>query len=160
MEKSNPMKFKNLCAFFLLLIASVYFICPVQCAAIGEVDGHAASNTPSIYQRYLTAPQSTADATESTCCSSEDRSAPTHGSREDRGQHCCFNRWESLEDSEPQPSSQIQKGTYSSAFLVPTRPRISSSSVFLTALLQLSLNPYTDPPPPPCSPRAPPFFLA
>lgn len=154
------MRFKNLCAFFVLLIGSVYFICPVQCVAIGEVDGHAASNTASIYQRYLTASQSTVEATGSTCCSREDQSAPTHDSREKREQHCCFNRWEALEDSEPQSTSQIQKGTYSSVLLVPTTPRISSSSVFLTALLQLSLNPYTDPPPPPCSPRAPPFFLA
>ena len=153
------MRFKNLCALFLLLIASVYFICPVQCAAIGEADGHAASNTASIYQQHLTAPQPTAEVTESTCCTREDQSSPTHDGREEREQHCCFNRWESLGDSEPQPSSQIQKSTNSSVLLVPTTPRLSSNSVFLTAVLQRSLNPYTDTPTPPCSPRAPPFFL-
>ena len=154
------MRFKNLCALFLLLIGSVYFICPIQCAAIGEVDGHAASNTTSLYQLHLTAPQSAGEATGSTCCSREDQSASTNDSREEREQHCCFNRWEALGDSEPQPTSQIQKGTYSFVLLVLTTPRISSNSIFLTALLQLALNPYTDPPPPPCSPRAPPFFLA
>ena len=160
MEKGNPMRLKNLCALFLLLIGSVYFICPVQCAAVGEVDGHAASDTTSLYQLHLTAPQSADEATGSTCCSREDQPAPTHDSREEREQHCCFNRWEALGDSEPQSTSQIQNGTYSSVLLVPTTPKISSSSVFLTALLQLSLNPYTNPPPPSCSPRAPPFFLA
>ena len=154
------MKFKNLCALFLFLIGAIYFICPVQCTAIGEVNGHTASNTASIYQRHLTAPQSTVEATRSTCCSSEDQSVPTHDGREEREQHCCFDRWESVGDSEPQPTSQIQKGTYSAVLLVPTTPRISSGSVFLTALFQLSRNPYTDPPPSSCAPRAPPFFLA
>ena len=160
MEKGNPMRFKNLCALFLFLIGAVYFICPVQCTAIGEVDSHTASNRASIYQRHLTAPQSTVEATESTCCTREDQSSPTHDSREEREQHCCFDRWESLGDSEPQPSSQIQKGTNSSVLLVPTTPRLSSNSIFLIAVLQRSLTPYTDPPPAPCSPRAPPFFLA
>lgn len=158
--KGDPMKFKNLCAVFLLSIASVYFICPVQCAAIGEVNGHAAADTGTLHQRYLTESESTVNEPESTCCSTKDQSIPTHENREEREQHCCFNRWESLGDSEPQLPSPIQKATFSSVLLVPVTPKISSILVSFNAHLQLSYNPYTDPPPPQRSPRAPPFFLA
>ena len=154
------MKFKNFCAVFLLSIASVYFICPVQCAAIGEEDGHAAADTGTLHQRYLTESEGTVDEPESTCCNTKDQSVPTHENREEREQHCCFNRWESLGDSEPQLSSPIQKATFSSVLLVPVVPRISSIFVSFNARLQLSYNPYTDPPTPQRSPRAPPFFLA
>lgn len=152
------MKFKNFCAVFLLSIASVYFICPVQCVAIGE--GDAASDTGTLHQHYLTASESAVDETEPTCCSTKDQSVPTHENREERAQHCCFTRWESLGDSEPQLSAPIQKATFSSVLLVPVTPRISSISVSFNTHLQLSYNPYTDPPPPQRSPRAPPFFLA
>lgn len=154
------MKFKNFCTVFLLSIASVYFICPVQCAAIGEGDGHAAADTGTLHQRYLTESESTVDGPDSSCCNTKDQSVPTHENREEREQHCCFNRWESLGDSEPQLSSPIQKATFSSVLLVPVIPRISSISVSFNARLQLSYNPYTDPPTPQRSPRAPPFFLA
>ena len=159
MEKGNPMRLKNLCALFLLLMGSVYFICPVQCAAVEEVDGHAASNTASIYQRYLTEPQSTIEDTESTCCSNEGESADTHESREQKGQHCCFTRWESLGDSEPQLPSQIQKTTYLFVVLVPATSRICSISLFLTGHLQVAYSPYTNPSISQQLPRAPPFIL-
>ena len=153
------MKFKNLCALFLLSIASVYFICPVQCTAIREVDGHTPSDTTSIYQRHLSAPQTTLETTQSTCCSTDDES-PTHENREEREQHCCFNRWESLGDSEPQLSTQVQKDTFSSVVLVPATPKVCSIFGSATAHLQLSYNPYTVPLTPQRSPRAPPFSLA
>ena len=147
------MRFKNFCAVFLLSIASVYFVCPVQCAAIGEAD------TGILHQRDLTDSESRVNEPESSCCNTKDQSVPTHENREERGQHCCFNRWESLGDSEPQLSSPIQKATFSSVLLVPVTPRISSISVSFNAHLQHSYNPYTDPPPPQQSPRAPPFLL-
>ena len=154
------MKFKNLCALFLLSIASVYFICPVQCAAIGEADGHATSDKASIYQRHLTEPQSTDETNQSTCCDAEDQPTPPHERQEEGEGHCCFNRWESLGASEPQLSSQIQKDTFSFVVLIPATPRISSDSVSFTAHLQLSYKPHTDFPIPQLSPRAPPFTLA
>lgn len=154
------MKFKNFCALFLLSIASVYFICPVQCAAIGEADGCTPSDTTSIYQRHPSDPPTTLEAAQSTCCSSEDESTSTHENREESGQHCCFNQWESLGDSEPQFSTQVQKNTFSSVVLFPATPKVCSISGSATAHLQLSYNPYTVPLTPQRSPRAPPFSLA
>ena len=154
------MNFKNFCALFLLSIASVYFICPVQCAAIGEVDGHTPADTTSIYQQHLSEPKTTLEATQSTCCSAEDGSTSTRENREEREQHCCFTRWESLGDSEPQLSTQVQKDTFSSVVLVPATPKVCSIAGSATAYLQLPYNPYTVPLTPQRSPRAPPFSLS
>jgi hypothetical protein len=154
------MKFKNLCALFLLSIASVYFICPVQCVAIGEVDEHTPADTTSIYQRHLSEPPSTVEATQSTCCGTEEESTPAHESQEESEPHCCFNRWESLRDSEPQLSTQVQKDTFSSVVLVPATPKVCSIAGSATAHLQLPYNPYTVLLTPQQSPRAPPFSLS
>ena len=154
------MKFKNLCAFFLLSLASVYFICPVQCAAIQEASENTASDKVSSHHQHRTGSQAVDETNQSTCCQSDNQPSPPHERQEEEGGHCCFNQWESLGASEPQLASQIQKDTFSSVVLIPTTPRISSDSVSFTAYLQLPHKPYTDPPLPQLSPRAPPFSLA
>lgn len=154
------MKFKNLCALFLLSLASVYFICPVQCAAIQGTGENTASDKVSSHHLHRIGSQTVDETNKSTCCQSENQPSPPHERQEEGGGHCCFNQWESLGASEPQLASQIQKDTFSSVVLIPTRPRISSDSVSFTAYLQLPHKPYIDPLIPQLSPRAPPFSLA
>ena len=57
------MKFKNLGALFLLSLASIYFICPVQCAAIPYAGADATSDTVSVHQQHQIDPQ-TVDETD------------------------------------------------------------------------------------------------
>lgn len=154
------MKFKNLCALFLLSIASVYFICPVQCAAIRDAGENTAADGALIHQRHLTTSHAVDENSQLTCCDDKDHPIPSHENREEGEGHCCFDRWESLGTSEPQLVSQIQKDTFSSVVLIPTTAKISSASVSFTAYLQLPHKPYTDPPISQLSPRAPPFSRA
>ena len=153
------MKFKNLCALFLLLIASVYFICPVQCSALRETDENATSDTVSSHQQHQTGSQTTDDTNQSTRCHAENQSSLSHDNQEDGAGHCCLNQWEWLGESESQLVSQIQKDKFSFVVLIPATSKISSGSVSFTAHLQLPYNPYADPPIPQFSPRAPPFPL-
>ena len=154
------MKFKNLCALFLLSLASIYFICPVQCAAIPEVEAHTGSDTVSIYQQHRIGSRTVDETNSSACCQSENELPVPHENQGDEAGHCCLNQWDSLGSSEPQFASQIQKDTFSFVVLIPATPKLSSYSVSFTASLQLPHKPYTDPPIPQCAPRAPPFFLA
>ena len=153
------MKFKNLCALFLLSLASVYFICPVQCAAIQEAGENAASDEVSSHHQHRIGSQAVDKTNQATCCESENQPALPHERQEEEEGYCCFNQWESLGTSEPQLTFQIQKDTFLSVVLILTTPRVSFDSVSFTAYLQLPYNPYTDPPIPQLSPRAPPFFL-
>ena len=154
------MKFKNLGALFLLSLASVYFICPVQCAAIQEAGENTTSDKVSTHHQHRIGSQAVDEMNHSACCQSGNQLSPPHERQEEEEGHCCFNQWESLGASEPQLASQIQKDTFLSVVLIPATPKISSYSVSFTAYLQLPHNPYTDPPIPQCAPRAPPFFLA
>ena len=154
------MKFKNLCALFLLSLASVYFICPVQCAVIQEAGKNAASDEVSSHHLHRIGSQAVDQTNRSTCCESENQPALPHERQEEEEGYCCFNQWESLGTSEPQLASQIQKDTFLSVVLIPTTSRVSFNSTSFTAYLQLPYNPHTDPPIPQFSPRAPPFFLA
>ena len=154
------MRFKNLGALFLLSLASVYFICPVQCAAIQEAGENTTSDKVSTHHQHRIGSQAVDEMNHSVCCQSGNQLSPPHERQEEEEGHCCFNQWESLGASEPQLASQIQKDTFLSVVLIPATPKISSYSVSFTAYLQLPHNPYTDPPIPQCAPRAPPFFLA
>ena len=155
------MKFKNLCALFLLSLASVYFICPIQCTAIQETGENTASDTVMGHQQHRMGSQAAGEVNQSACCQSENQPTPTHESHGEGEGHCCFNQWESLGASEPQFASQIQNDTtFSCVVLIPTTPRISSDSASFTAYLQRPHKLHTDPLIPQLSPRAPPFFLA
>ena len=154
------MKFKDLCALFLLSLASVYFICPVQCAAIQEAGENTTSDKVSTHHQHRIGSQAVDEMNQSVCCQSGNQPSPPHERQEKEEGHCCFNQWESLGASEPQLASQIQKDTFLSVVLIPATPKISSGSVSFTIYLQLPHKPYTDPPIPQHSPRAPPFFLA
>ncbi len=154
------MQLKNLCALFLLSVASVYFICPVQCTGMPGVAESAAFRTTSIYQQYLLEPLTPNEMSSSTCCETEDLPSPTHERQGDIEGHCCFDRWESLGMSEPQFTSQVQKGTSSFVVLIPVTSTISSGSISFALHFRLPYNPYTDPPALQLSPRAPPFVLA
>ena len=159
MGNDNPMKFKNLCALFLLSIASVYFICPVQCAAIQGAGEDTISDKVLGHHQRPVGSQTADEPSQSACCDANDQSASSNGSQEKGEGHCCFNRWESLGASEPQVFEQIQKGTFSLAELIPAALNISSASVSFTYYLQRFYKPHTDPPLPQLSPRAPPFTL-
>ena len=159
MGNDNPMKFKNLCALFLLSIASVYFICPVQCTAIQGAGEDTISNKVLGHHQQPVGSQTADETNQSTCCDAGDQSASSHESQEKGEGHCCFNRWESLGASEPQVVLQIQKSTFSFVVLIPAVPRISFGFVSYTSHLQLPYNLYTDSPLPQLSPRAPPLFL-
>ena len=154
------MRLKNLGAFFLLSLASVYFICPVQCAVIQEVGDNTRSYKASSHHQHRIGSQTVDEMNQSACCQSENQPAPSHERQEEEEGHCCFNQWESLGSSEPQLPLQIQKDIFLSVVLVPTTPSISPDSVSFTAYLQLSYNPYTNPLIPQPAPRAPPFLLA
>ena len=153
------MKYKNLYTLFLLSIASVYFICPVQCTVLGETGENATSDKVSSHQQHRIDSHTTDDTSQSTCCNTENQPSPSHDSQEEGEGHCCFSRWESLGASEPQLVSQIEKDKFSFVILIPVTPKISSSSVSFNPHLQLPYNPYTDPPTSQLSPRAPPFPL-
>ncbi len=153
------MTFKNLCALFLLSLASVYFICPVQCAAIQEAGENADSDEVSSHHQHRIDSQAADETNQSTCCESENQPTLPHERQEEEEGYCCFNQWESLGTSEPQLASQIQKDTFLSVVLIPKTPRVSFDSVSFTAYLQLPHDPRTDPPLLQLSPRAPPFFL-
>ena len=154
------MKFKNLCALFLLSLASVYFICPVQCTAIQEASENTASDKVSSHHHQSMDSQTVDETNPSPCCQSESQPTPTDENRGDEQGHCCFAQWESLGTSEPQLALQIQQDTFSFVVLMPTTPKISPDSVSSTARLQLTYSPYTNPSTSQPSPRAPPFFLA
>ncbi len=154
------MKFKNLCALFLLSLASVYFICPVQCAAIQETGKNAASDEVSSHHQHRIDSQTVDETNQSACCESENQPALPHERQEEEAGYCCFNQWESLGTSEPQLALQIQKDTFLSVVLIPTTPSISPDPVSFTTYLQPTHKPYTDTPIPQLSPRAPPFFLS
>lgn len=154
------MKLKNLGALFLLSLASIYFICPVQCAATPETAGITGFDKASSHQQHRIGSQTVDETNSSACCQSENVPPPTKESHRDEEGHCCFNQWEVFGASEPQLASHIQKATVSFVVLIPTTPRIASDSVSFTAYLQLPYKPYTNPPIPQLSPRAPPFFLA
>ena len=154
------MKLKNLGALFLLSLASIYFICPIQCAAIQEAGENAASDEVSSHHQHRIGSQAVDRTNQSTCCESGNEPSAPHDNRGDGEGHCCFNQWESLGTSEPQLASQIQKDTFLSVVLISTTPRISFDSVSFTAYLQSVHDPCTDPLLPQLSPRAPPFFLA
>ena len=157
--KGNPMKLKNLGALFLLSLASIYFVCPVQCAAIAEPGGHTPSDTVLSHQQHRIGAQTVDKTNPSACCQSENEPSSPQERQEEEG-HCCFEQWESLGASEPQLALQIQKDTFLSVALIPATPRISSDSVSFTVYLQSPHKPYTDLLAPQLSPRAPPFFLA
>ena len=154
------MKIKNLGALFLLSLASVYFICPVQCTVIQEAGENTGSDTVSSHHQHRIGSQAVGETSQFTCCQSEKQPSPPHEPQEEEQGHCCLNQWDSLGASEPQLASQIQKDTFSFVILIPTTPRISSSAVSFTSHIQLPYNPYADPSIPQLSPRAPPFFLA
>ncbi len=154
------MKYKNLGALFLLSLASVYFICPIQCAAIQEVGENTASDKVSSHHQHRVGSQTVDETNQSVCCQPENQPSPSHERQEEEEGYCCFNQWESLGASEPQLALQIQKDTFSFVVLIPSTPKISSYSVSFTAYLQLPHNPYTDPPIPQFAPRAPPFSHA
>lgn len=153
------MKLKNLGALFLMSLASIYFICPVQCAAMQEAGAKGTSHQVSIHQQHLTGTQSIDETNQSMCCQTGNQPTPSHERQEEEEGHCCFIQWESFGASEPQLASQIQKDTFSFVVLVPATPSISSISASFTAYFQLSYSPYTDPLIPQVSPRAPPFSL-
>ena len=152
------MKFKKLCALFLLSIASIYFICPVLCAAIKETGEGTTSDKASSCQQQPTGSPTVDEIDRSTCCQDENEPTSPHENHGEEGGNCCFSRWESLESSEPQLASHLQKNTFLSVFLILATPRISSDSVSFTVYLQFSHKPYTDPSLLQLSPRAPPFF--
>ena len=152
------MKFKHLGALFLLSLASIYFICPVQCAAIHAAGENTISDKGSSHHQHRIGSQAVDETNQSTCCQSEN-AAPHERQTEEEG-HCCFSQWDSLGSSEPQPALQIQSGIFLYLVLIPTTPRISSASVSFATYLQLPHKPSTDPPLPQLSPRPPPFFLA
>ena len=159
MGKGNPMKFKNLGALFLLSLASIYFVCPVQCAATAESGVNTPSHTISSHHPHRIGAQTVDKANPSACCRSENEPSAPQERQEEEG-HCCFNQWESFAASEPQLALQIQKDTFFSVVLIPTAPSISHDSVSYTVYLQLPHKLYTNLPLPQLSPRAPPFFLA
>ena len=153
------MKLKNLGTLFLLSLASIYFVCPVQCAAIAEPGTNAPSDKISSHHPHRIGAQTAGETNSSPCCRSENEpSAPQEGQEEEG--HCCLNQWDSLGSSEPQVALQIQKDTFSVVVLLPTTPRFFSDSVFYATYFQLPYKPYTDPSLPQLSPRAPPLFLA
>lgn len=154
------MKFKNLCALFLLSLASVYFICPVQCTAIQEDGENTASDKIASHHLRLMDAQTVDETNPSACCQSESQPTRTDENRGAEEGHCCFAQWESLGASEPQLASQIQQDTFSFVVLMPATPKISPDSVSSTARLQLAYKPYTNPSTSQLSPRAPPFSLA
>ena len=154
------MKFKNLCALFLLSLASVYFICPVQCTAIQETGEDTAVAKVSRHHQQRTGSQAADEMNQSTCCQSENQPSSPHERQEEEPGHCCFQQWDSLGTSEPQVALQIQKDTFSLVVLISSTPQISVASVSFTAYLQLPHEPYTDLPIPQLPPRAPPFFRA
>jgi hypothetical protein len=160
MGKANPMKFKNLGALFLLSLASVYFICPVQCAAIQEAGENTTSDKVSTHHQHRIGSQAVDEMNHSVCCQSGNQLSPPHERQEEEEGHCCFNQWESLGASEPQLASQIQKDTFLSVVLIPATPKISSGSVSFTPHFYLPDNPYTNPSTLQLSPRAPPLSLA
>lgn len=154
------MKLKNLGALFLLSLASIYFICPVQCAVIPEAGGDTASNRIAGHQQHRIGSQTVDETNLSACCQPENELPTPYENHADEAGHCCLNQWDSLGASEPQLPSQVQKNTYLVVLLIPTTPTIFSGSVAFTAYLQLPYKPYTDPPISQLSPRAPPFSLA
>ena len=149
------MKFKNLGTLFLLSLVSVYFICPVQCAATLK-----ASDRVSTHHQHRIDSQTVDEANQSTCCRSENQPSSSNERRDEEEGHCCFYQWDSLGASEPQLAAQIQRDTFSFVVLIPATPRIPSDSVSFTSYLRLPHKPYTDPSIPQLSPRAPPFFLS
>ena len=154
------MKLKNLGALFLLSLASIYFICPVQCVAIPEADGHTGSDKDSSHHQHRIDSQTVDKTKSATCCESGNEPPAPHENRGAGEGHCCLNQWDSLGSSEPQVALQIQKDTFSLVILISSTPQISADSVSFTAYLQFPHKPHTDPPIPQFSPRAPPFFLA
>ena len=154
------MKFKNFCAFFLLSLASVYFICPVQCTVIQGAGEDTGSDTVSSHHQHRIGSQAVGETSQSICCQSENQPSPSRERQEEEQGHCCLNQWDSLGASEPQLASQIQKDTFSFVILIPATPKISSYSVSSTAHPQRPYKLYIYPPIPQLSPRAPPFFLA
>ena len=154
------MKSKNLCALFLLSLASVYFICPVQCAVIQEAGESAASDEVSNHHQHRMGSQAVDETNQSTCCESANQLPLPHERQEEEEGYCCFSQWESLGTSEPQLALQIQKDTFLSVVLIPTTPSISPDPVSFTTYLQPTHKRYTDTPIPQLSPRAPPFFLS
>lgn len=154
------MKFKNLGALFLLSLVSIYFICPVQCAAIQGAGENTISDRASSHYQHWIASQTVDETHQSICCQSENEPSAAHDRQEDKEGHCCFSQWDSLGASEPQPVSQIQNEIFSYIVLIPTTPRISSDFLSFAVYLQLPHKPSTDPSIAEFSPRAPPFFLA
>ena len=153
------MKFKNLGALFLLSLASIYFICPVQCAASPEAGGAIESIKVLSHQQHRIDSQTVGATNPAACCDPESQPTPPHQNhRADEG-HCCLNQWESLGTSEPQLALHIQKDTCSLVVLIPTTPEICSGAISFIYDFQHSYNPYTYPPIPQLSPRAPPFSL-
>ena len=154
------MKFKNFCAFFLLSLASVYFICPVQCTVIQGAGEDTGSDTVSSHHQHRIGSQAVGETSQSICCQSENQPSPSRERQEEEQGHCCLNQWDSLGASEPQVALQIQKDTFSLVVLISSTPQISADSISFTAYLQFPHKPHTDSPIPQLSPRAPPFFLA
>ena len=154
------MKLKNLGALFLLSLASIYFICPAQCVVIPEADGHTGPDKDSSHHQHRIESQTVDETNPPICCESGNEPPAPHENREDGEGHCCLNQWDSLGSSEPQVALQIQKDTRSVVVLISSTPQISADSASFTTYLQLPHEPYTDPPPPQRSPRAPPFSLA
>ena len=154
------MRLKNLGALVLLSLASIYFICPVQCVAIPEADGHIGSDKNSSHHQHRIDSQTVDKTKPATCCESGNELPAPHDNRGDGEGHCCLNQWDSLGSSEPQVTLQIQKDTFSLVVLTSSTPQISAASVSFTAYLQLPHEPYTDLPIPQLPPRAPPFFRA
>ena len=154
------MKFKNLCALFLLSLASVYFICPVQCTALQEAGENTSSDKVSTHHQHRIGSQAADEMSQSMCCQSGNQPSPPHERQEEEEGHCCFSQWESLGTSEPQLPTQVHKNTFLVVVLIPTTPKICSRAISFTLDFQHSYNPYIDSPIPQLSPRAPPFFFA
>lgn len=154
------MKLKNLGVLLLLSLTSVYFICPVQCAAIREVGVGSVVDKVMGHHHHQMGSQAAGETNESACCQSENRPSPSRAPQDEGQGHCCFDRWELLGTLELQSVLQIQKETFSLVVLHPTPFEIVSRSISFTVHLQYPHTPYTVPSIPQCSPRSPPFSPA
>ena len=153
------MKLKNLGTLFLLSLASIYFVCPVQCAAIAEpgrtlhlirfrvITHIGLAHKPLVKRtRRLAVGLKMNHPLPKKAKRRKDIVASASGNR--------------LEQVNPKLALQIQKDTFLLVVLIPATPRFFSDSVFYATYFQLPYKPYTDPSLPQLSPRAPPLFLA
>ena len=154
------MKSKQVIAYLLLIIFSIYFLCPVLCSALRiEDDIISVSKNVSINKLDLLASSFKANLQQLGCCQAKDKKFSSQNNQHEENDNncCCTNLLELLAQSDSQFFNCRTQETFSSIVCLPSSIAIPSISTSSLLSFQPCQNSHFHSPYHQISIRAPPF---